>query len=115
MSSKYTLTPHTLLATQDIQQNIHYISVIAAIFEIVGISFSYRAFIRVKNNDEGNLLKAKYRHVPITRFSEYDKSELIYGSISSGRGKWSRRGIYFIFWSSSVTKRFDFFNFSQLF
>ena len=47
MSSKYTLTPLTLLATQDIQQNIHYISVIAAIFEIVGISFSYRAFIRV--------------------------------------------------------------------
>ena len=47
MSSKYTLTPPTLLATQDIQQNIHYISVIAAIFEIVGISFSYRAFIRV--------------------------------------------------------------------
>ena len=83
MSSKYTLTPHTLLATQDIQQNIHYISVIAAIFEIVGISFSYRAFIRVKNNDEGNLLKAKYRHVPITRFSEYDKSELIYDSIAT--------------------------------
>ena len=47
MSSKYTLTLLTLLATQDIQQNIHYISVIAAIFEIVGISFSYRAFIRV--------------------------------------------------------------------
>ena len=47
MSSKYTLTPLTLMATQDIQQNIHYISVIAAIFEIVRISFSYWPIIKV--------------------------------------------------------------------
>ena len=39
----------------------------------------------------------------------------IYGSISPGRRKGSKCGISFIFWSSAVTKVFDFFNFSQLF
>ena len=36
-----------------------------------------------------------------------------YGSISPGRGKWLKSGIFFC--SSAVTKRFDLFNFSQLF
>ena len=41
---------------------------------------------------------------------------IFYGSISPGRGKWSKCGIFSFFWSSAVTKRFDFFfNFSQLF
>ena len=39
----------------------------------------------------------------------------LYGPISPGRGKWSKCGIFNFFWSYAVTKRFDFFNFSQLF
>ena len=38
-----------------------------------------------------------------------------YGSISPGQGKWSKCGIFLFFWTSAVTKWFDFFNFSQLF
>ena len=37
-----------------------------------------------------------------------------YGSISPGQGKWSKCGIFLFFRTSAVTKRFDFFNFSQL-
>ena len=40
---------------------------------------------------------------------------LTYGSISPGRGKWSKCGIFSFFWSSALTKQFDFSNFSQLF
>ena len=38
-----------------------------------------------------------------------------YGSFSPGRGKWAKSVIFFYFWSFTVTKRFDFFKFSQLF
>ena len=38
-----------------------------------------------------------------------------YGSFSPGRGKWAKSVLFSFFWSFTVTKRFDFFKFSQLF
>ena len=37
-----------------------------------------------------------------------------YGSFSQGRGKWAK-SVWIFFWSFTVTKRFDFLKFSQLF
>ena len=78
MSSKYTLTLLTLLATQDIQQNIHYISVITAIFEILGISFSYRAFISVIIMMRGTYSKQNIVMFQWLVLVNYDTTELPY-------------------------------------
>ena len=54
--------------------------------------------------------------VPLpTQYVQKCEYHITYGSISPGRGKWPKYGIFFyFFWISAVTKQFDFFNFSTV-